>query len=220
MKKKIITAAILLVLGICAITAGVFLRPLNRSYNVADLTDDMLGKNTPRDLIRNGWPCFPEIPGTLTFEDPEMNNTIVVWTAGGSLDEPIQRISCQFAYEADISWCGFDGILDPANPNDPDWGYLEDAVPDPDAADAAVDTDAGPEGIDPEDDDPEDDDWQKHWIALSEWVDDVLGADQDTSEPGTSVCYPLSDGRYLYLYSANSPIVLSLSEYGPEEDTW
>lgn len=182
--------------------------------------DYIVGKSTPRDLIRNGWPCFPEIPGTLTFEDPEMNNTIVVWTAGGSLDEPIQRISCQFAYEADISWCGFDGILDPANPNDPDWGYLEDAVPDPDAADAAVDMDAGPEGIDPEDDDPEDDDWQKHWIALSEWVDDVLGADQDTSEPGTSVCYPLSDGRYLYLYSANSPIVLSLSEYGPEEDTW
>ena len=44
MKKKIITAAILLVLGICAITAGVFLRPLTRSYNVAGLTDDMLGK--------------------------------------------------------------------------------------------------------------------------------------------------------------------------------
>ena len=44
MKKKIITAAILLVLGICAITAGVFLRPLTRSYDVAGLTDDMLGK--------------------------------------------------------------------------------------------------------------------------------------------------------------------------------
>ena len=40
MKKKIITAAILLVLGICAITAGVFLRPLTRSYDVAGLTDD------------------------------------------------------------------------------------------------------------------------------------------------------------------------------------
>ena len=103
-----------------------------------------------------------------------MNNTIVVWTAGGSLDEPILRISCQFAYEADISWCGFDGILNPDNPKDPDWGYLEDEEPEPDEAE---DADVG----------PEDDDWQKQWVALSEWVHDVIGADQDTSEPGTSV---------------------------------
>ena len=167
--------------------------------------DYIVGKSTPRDLIHNGWNCFPEWAGAFTYQDPEWNNMIEVNTAGGSLDEPIIHISCQFAYEIDVSYCGFDGILSENNPDDPDWGWLSEEQPEPEAYDP--ETDPGPEDFD----------WQKQWYALTEWIDDVIGADQDTSEPGTPVWYKLSDGRFLYLYSANSPVAIALSEYGPDE---
>ena len=169
--------------------------------------DYTVGKSTPRDLIRSGWTCFPEQAGVFTYQDPEMNDTIEVSTAGYSLDEPILHISCQFAYEIDISYCGYDGIPDPDDPDDPDWGYFKDD---------GEETKNGDEGIAG----PEEDDWQKQWGALTGWIDDVIGAGQDTSEPGVPVCYPLSDGRYLYLYSAVSPISITLSEHGPDEDIW
>ncbi len=172
--------------------------------------DYTVGKSTPRDLICNGWNCNPEWNGAFTFQDPEWNNMIEVITAGDSLDEPIIYISLQFAYELDIEYCGYDGILDPDNPDDPDWGYFTGDPEDRKPETWAEDEDPG----------PEDDDWQKHWSALTEWIEDVIGAGQDTSEPGTSVCYPLSDGRYLYFYSASSPVAITLSEYGPDEETW
>ena len=177
--------------------------------------DYVVGQSTPRDLIDHGWACFPELSGVFIFEDPECNNSIEVRTRGESLDEPIISISCQFAYEADIEYCGYDGILDPDNPDDPDWGYFdEDPAEEPDdGTDETPDEAAAP--------DPDDEyAWQKQWVALTEWIHDVLGAGQDTSAPGTSVCYPLSDGRYLYLFSNSSPIVITLSEYGPDSDIW
>ncbi|MBR2661552.1 MAG: hypothetical protein IKE15_09145 [Clostridia bacterium] len=161
--------------------------------------DYIVGKSTPRDLVRNGWNCFPELSGAFTFQDPEWNSMIEVTTFGGTLDEPIIYISCQFAYEADIEYCGYDGIIDPDNPDDPDRGYFE-----------------GEPDDEPGDEDP-DESRQRHWTALTGWIHDVIGADQDTSIPGTSVCCPLSDGRYLYLFSNSSPVSISLSEYGPDD---
>ena len=177
--------------------------------------DYIVGKSTPRDLIRHGWTCFPEWTGAFTFEDPEMNNTIEVETIGHSLDEPIVHISCQFAGDLDIEYCGFDGIPDPKNPDDPDWGYYTDEPYEGIQGGQVHDTEEAPDQAaeyDPDDDYA----WEKQWIALTEWIHDVLGAGQDTSSPGTSVCIPLSDGRYLYLYSNSSPVSITLSEYGPE----
>ena len=88
-----------------------------------------------------------------------------------------------------------------------DFEEYEESSPEEDYAPYDPETDRGPEDFD----------WQKQWIALTEWVMDVIGAGQDTSDPGTSVRVKLSDGRFLYLYSANSPVAISLSEYGPED---
>ncbi len=156
-----------------------------------------VGKSTPRDLIRHGWKCFSEWTGAFTFEDPEKNNMIEVETTGHTLDEPMIHISCQFAPDIDIEYCGYDGIPDENNPDDPDWGYFTDEEPQEDDEEEATD-----------------DDWarQKHWGALTGWIYDVLGNGQDTSTPGTSVCIPLSDGRHLYLYSNSSPVSISLGE--------
>ena len=165
--------------------------------------DYTVGKSTPRDLIRNGWNCNPEWNGAFTFQDPEWNNMIEVFTSGDSLDEPITHISLQFAYELDIEYCGYDGIIDPDDPDDPDRGYFR----------------TDPEDEWEEEEDP-DESRQKNWAALTGWIHDVLGEDQDTSVPGTSVCYPLSDGRYLYLFSNGSPVAITLSDHGPGEETW
>ena len=174
--------------------------------------DYTVGKSTPRDLVRNGWNCFPEWNGVFTFRDPECNNMIEVTTAGGTLDEPIIRISCQFACEIDLEYCGYNGLIDPDDPDDPDRGYFGD---DPDETEPG-DKPPGQDG----DPGPEDNNRQKHWTALTGWIHNVIGADQDTSVPGTSVCCPLSDGRFLYLYSNSSPVVITLNENGPEEGTW
>ena len=176
--------------------------------------DYVVGKSTPRDLIRNGWTCFPEIMGVFTFEDPEMNNYIEVWTAGFTLDEPIISISCQFAPGLDIEYCGFDGIPDPDNPKDPDCGSFGDG-PDPDEAEP--ETDEG-ENEPEADGDEEEGPWEKDWVSLTEWVMAVLGEGQEGMQPGDSICYPLSDGRFLYLYSNSSPIVITLSESGSGTD--
>lgn len=44
MKKKIITAVVLLVLGIYAILSGVFLNKFSHSDDVSAFTDDSIGK--------------------------------------------------------------------------------------------------------------------------------------------------------------------------------
>ena len=106
--------------------------------------DYIVGKSTPRDLIRSGWNCFPELIGAFTFENPETDSTIEVRTAGCSLDEPIISISCEE-----------DGVIG------------------------------------------------------------VPGAGQEGRESGESVCYPLSNGSYLY--SSSSHVSLTLSESGPED---
>ena len=163
--------------------------------------DYVVGRSTPRDLIRHGWNCFPEWTGAFTFQDPEEENTIEVYTAGGSLDEPIIGISCQYACEIDTEYCGYDGIIDENDPEDPDRVRFTGET-------------------DPDEEPPEEDGRQKQWDALTSWIYNVIGADQHATVFNTSVCYTLSDGRYLYLDSNSSPVVLSLSEHGPGEGIW
>lgn len=171
--------------------------------------DYTVGKSTPRDLISHGWNCFPEWTGIFTFEDPERENIINAGTRGDSLDEPITYLSCQSACDADILYCRFDGIIDENDPDDPDRGSFTAGPaegPDPGSEEEHSASSSAP---------------QRQWSALTAWIYGVIGADQDASpEEGTSVCVPLSDGRYLYLYSGDSPVNISLSEYGPDENTW
>ena len=101
-------------------------------------------------------------------------------------------------------------MLDPDNPKDPDRGYFGDE-PDPDEGEP--ETDEG-ENEPETDEDEEEEPWEKDWVSLTVWVMDVLGESQEGLQPGDSVCYPLSDGRFLYLYSNSSPIVITLSESG------
>ena len=75
-----------------------------------------LGKSTPRDLVRDGWICFPEYSKTMTFRDGETNLYLEVWTAGGSLDEPLRSVYFENLESADSYRFGFDGIVSGSNP--------------------------------------------------------------------------------------------------------
>lgn len=169
-----------------------------------DGVDYTIGKSTPRDMINNGWNCFQEWDGTLSFSDAEGYSSILVWTGGGSIDEPISAISSQFAYELDISYYGFDGIADPDNEADMDtiWRnkYLDRL--EAEGYDVARDDDEDDEP------DPDEEDDGRNWNPMTEWLKQEMGGVAIDNGPEAEV--KLSDGRTLYMHAAASPINLSL----------
>ena len=179
-------------------------RLLTFTLNGVDYT---LGKSTPRDMINNGWNCFPEWDGTLTFSDAEGYDSILVWTAGSSIDEPIKSIHAQFAGDLDISYYGFDGVADPDNEEDMDtiWRgrYLEKLIAE--GYDVAEDED--------EDNEPfPEEKYRRNWNYMTEWLREEMGG--VALDNGPEVELALSDGRTLYMHAAASPINLSLWEAG------
>jgi hypothetical protein len=85
----------------------------------------IIGKSTPRDLIRNGWRCSLEDDGTFLFEDAERYSYIIAKTAGGCLDEPILDIDCQFAGWTSHEYYGYTSTA--GNPvNGMDEYFMED----------------------------------------------------------------------------------------------
>ena len=187
--------------------------------------DYELGKSTPRDLIRNGWYCYIETDGCFAFTDDGGYGDFYVYTRGGSVDEPMLAISCQFAYTIRFEYCGFDGIVDPENPEDTDtiWririlGELKDEIEkngyDPDDYRLTIDPFEG-------DDEDERGDGE-YWEGLEEWML-TLGGEEAETDNGTRVRVKLSDGHTLSLFTAASPVSLTLTDandiqLGPEEE--
>ena len=77
-----------------------------------------LGKTTPRDLIRQGWICFPELSGALTFDDGKTDFVMEIRTAGGSVDEPVLSVYMEnYENEAPFAF-GFDGVVNTGEDTD------------------------------------------------------------------------------------------------------
>ena len=182
--------------------------------------DYELGRSTPRDLIRNGWYCYIENDGSFAFTDDEGYGTFYARTSGGGVDEPISSIDCQFAYTISFEYCGFDGIVDPYNLEDMDtiW-YLRELeelrvrYPDEEFKDL--------EDLKEKDPDDDDDDGT-NWSGMKLWMK-TLGEEEKDMDNGTGVSVTLSDGHTLWMFSASSPISLSLGHrdairLGPEDD--
>lgn len=181
--------------------------------------DYQLGRSTPRDLIRNGWYCYIENDGSFAFTDDEGYGTFYARTYGGGADEPIITVNCQFAYTISFEYCGFDGVADPYNLEDMDtiW-YLKELeelrARYPDEEFMTLD--------DLKERDPDDDDDNgPDWSGMKLWMK-TLGEEEKDMDNGTGVNVTLSDGHLLWMYSANSPVSLSLGHQdyirlGPEE---
>lgn len=187
-------------------------------------TEYELGRSTPRDLIRNGWYCYIETDGSFAFTDDEGIGTYYINTRGGSVDEPITTINCQFAYEIPFEYCGFDGTVDPYNTEDMDtvW-YLREL----EELKARYPDETFRELDDLKEIDPDDEDeGGENWGPMEFWMK-TLGEEEPDLDNGTGVNVTLSDGHLLWLFSAKSPVSLSLGHkdyirLGPEseEDEW
>jgi len=182
--------------------------------------DYELGKSTPRDLIRDGWHCYIEFDGSYAFTDNEGIGTFYIKTCGGSVDEPVTTIDCQFAYGISFEYCGFDGMVDPDNMEDMDtiW-YLRELeelrarYPDEKFRDLDY-----LKGRDPDDEDED----KIYWGPMELWMK-TLGEEEPDLDNGTGVNVTMSDGHMLWIFSAKSPASLSLGHkdyirLGPEDN--
>jgi hypothetical protein len=89
--------------------------------------DYQLGKTTPREIIRDGWKCRQTNYGYCRMENVDGTKEFTVYTAGDSLDEPVRGISPSLSPHTVPEYLGFDGTMDPENPEDPDAVWLEKA---------------------------------------------------------------------------------------------
>ena len=89
--------------------------------------DYQLGKTTPREIIRDGWKCRLSDYNFFSMENADGTKKFSVHTAGGSLDEPVYLINPSVYPGAAPEYCGFDGYMDPENPEDPDRVWWEKA---------------------------------------------------------------------------------------------
>ena len=189
--------------------------------------DYELGKSTPRDLIRNGWYCSVEFDGSFDFTDENASGDIYVYTRGGGVDEPIISVNCHFAYTLPVEYCGFDGIVDPDNPEDTDtvWRikYLEKLRQE--IAENGEDEDDYNLNIDPYAEDDEDEKGDGlYWTGMEEWLK-TLGEEEEEEDNGMTIRVKLSDGHTLRLFTSESPVSVTLSDpkyirLGPEKDDW
>jgi hypothetical protein len=186
-----------------------------------------MGKSTPRDLIRNGWFCRIADDGTFEFPDirEEGYGTFYVSTPGGSVDEPISSIVCQFAYDMPIEYGGFDGYVNPEDPEDMDTVWRIKRIEELKAEIEANGEDESEYNlsIDPwEGCDEEEKGTGTYFTGMEDWIK-TLGEEDPDSDNGTSVDVVLSDGHTLRVFSAESRVNLSMGyegyiRLGPEED--
>ena len=171
-----------------------------------------LGKSTPRDVIRSGWYCHREQDGCFTFHEEDGDGEIYLYTREGSPDEPIISVSCQFAYTIPVEYCGFDGIVDPDNPEDMDTIWRMKILEEIQAEilENGEDADEYNLSIDPFEGDDEDERGDGlYWEGLRMWML-TLGKEEGDMDNGTSVQVTLSDGHVLGLFTASSPVSLSM----------
>ena len=165
-----------------------------------------LGKTTPREIIRDGWKCKQTNYGYCRMENADGTKEFTVYTAGDSLDEPVRGIKPSLNPHTVPEYSGFDGTMDPENPEDPDTVWWEKAR---EAAKAN-----GEE---------EDEDYNPTYGGLYYWLSTgALG--EVFQEPdylgGEITAYvTLSDGRLLDIHAKEwQPPHLGLYEPSGEED--
>ncbi len=190
--------------------------------------DYEIGKSTPRDLIRDGWYCYiEEYDGSYAFTDDKGVGTFYIRTRGGSVDEPIKTIQCQFAYEISFDYCGFDGVIDPDNPEDMDTVWNAKLLENWKAEHPELYDDPD-EDEDDEEDNPDDEEEGDglFWGPMELWMR-TLGEADDDLDNGRGVDVTMSDGHTLWIFAADSPVSLSLGHQDyiwlgpkPEEDEW
>ena len=166
-----------------------------------DGNDYMLGKTTPRDIIRDGWKCTQTRYGSFRMESGKQS--FYVHTAGDSPDEPVYSVNPSSTHE----YCGFDGFMDPENPEDPDTVWREKAR-------KAAGKDAATGGSD------EDNDYNPPFEGLYYWLKTAgIGEVEESTfeeEDDIHVYVGLSDGRRLKIISRRwFPVHLTLLD--PDE---
>ncbi len=139
----------------------------------------MLGKNTPRDLIRDGWACKINRYNMLMFRNGDKRNTdygtvyttVYGDTVGKGLDEPLTYLSIRLTSGLPNEYCGFDGNMDPDDPEDPDTVWRKKA--------AEAKLAEHPEWIS----DPEDPvESTGPWEGLAFWLKSLGGEDPDPED--------------------------------------
>ena len=187
-------------------------------------TEYELAKTTPRDLIRDGWYCcVDEFDGRFIFTDKEGCGPIYIQTRGGSVDEPITAVNCQFADEVSVEYCGFDGIADPDNLEDMDTIWSQKLLEDWKAQHPELYSDSDNEADEPDDEEEGD---GVSWAPMVFWMKTQGEADDDPFN-GLTVDVTMSDGHILRIFSDASPVSLNLGHRDdirlgpePEEDEW
>ena len=185
-------------------------------------TDYEIGKSTPRDLIRNDWICSFDFEGAFAFTDEEGKEPFYIQTERGSVDEPIRTINCRSADEISFEYCGFDGVVDPDNPEDMDTVWNQKLLENWKAEHPELYSDSD-EGDEPEDEEEGD---GVFWGPMALWMK-TLGEADDDEMNGLTVNVTMSDGHTLRIFSDDSPVSLSLGDKEdirlgpePEEDDW
>lgn len=175
-------------------------------------TDYMLGKNTPRDLIRNGWACTINRYNMFMFRNGvkrstdygTIYSTVYGDTAGTGLDEPLTHLSTGLSSGIPCEYCGFDGKMDQDNPEDPDTVWRNKA--------AEAKLAEHPEWIS----DPENPvESTGPWEGLAFWVQSLGGVDRDPEdeEDVIELDMTLSNGYALYIRADHwSPVSLYLKD--------
>ena len=189
--------------------------------------DYEIGKSTPRDLIRDGWHCsVEEFDGRFSFTDEEGRGPVYIRTRGGSIDEPITAVNCQFADEVSVEYCGFDGIVDPDNPEDMDTVWNRKLLEDWKAQHSELYDDPDADADEPDEADEEEEGDGITWAPMAFWMKTLGEADDDPFN-GLSVDVTMSDGHRLRIFSDVSPVSLTLGDKEPirlgpepEENEW
>ena len=154
----------------------------------------VLGESTPRDLVQDGWDVSVEQGGTIVCSKSYRDGMVFVKSEKNAMDKPILMINAMWADDANIEYCGFDGIINPglAEGEDPDQVWNRE-YPYEILVNAWEMDDIH---IDP-------------WGAMCNWLVDECGAKQ-SDEGIYETEITLSDGRTLYISSHDSPVCISL----------
>ena len=70
-------------------------------------------------MIRDRWKCSLSGHGMYRLDNQDGTKQFVANGEGDSLDEPITFISSSGIQEGVPEYCGFDGYMDPENPEEP-----------------------------------------------------------------------------------------------------
>lgn len=152
----------------------------------------ILGKNTPKDMMENGWNVNVEGDGTFSLSGSFGHPTgVYIHTEHGYFDEPILTMNAFWEEDIEVVYCGFDGLVG-IHSEDPDEYWFPDET-----------------GMKLGELLSETGDRSDLWEGLVNWLVTDLGAKQ--SEEGIyETKISLSDGRTLYVSSHDSQVRISL----------